>query len=118
MSDNIPYRAMMHDEKLYGSDALKFRPERIFESDPRLYKDGCGYSRRICPGQYRTDFFCLSLAPELMISILALAQCMAQDVMWLAVASILAVYDISKALDENGNDVEPPDDHYRPGFVA
>lgn len=29
---------------------------------------------------------------------------------WLAVASILATYDISKAVDENGREIEPVDD--------
>lgn len=32
---------------------------------------------------------------------------MAIDTLWIAMASILAVFDISKALDENGKEITP-----------
>ena len=42
---------------------------------------------------------------------------MARDAVWIAIASILATFEIRKALDEKGNDVEPLDDCV-PGVVS
>lgn len=42
---------------------------------------------------------------------------MARETVWLAIASILATFDICKAVDENGREIEPIDDNM-PGIVA
>lgn len=42
---------------------------------------------------------------------------MARDSVWLAVASILATFNVNKALDENGKQIEVVDDHTS-GIVA
>lgn len=42
---------------------------------------------------------------------------MARDSVWLAIASILATFNINKALDEKGEETEVVDDHIS-GIVA
>ncbi|KAJ3746113.1 cytochrome P450 [Lentinula detonsa] len=82
--------AMLHDENMYP-EPHTFRPERFIGKDGRinpLVKDPdtalFGFGRRICPGRF-----------------------MAFSSIWIAVASILAVFDITKPIDENGNVIEP-----------
>lgn len=36
---------------------------------------------------------------------------MARDSIWLAVAVMLSTLDISRAVDDNGKEIEPADDH-------
>ncbi|KAF4622580.1 hypothetical protein D9613_009398 [Agrocybe pediades] len=82
--------AMLHDERVYP-DPFSFKPERFLKADGTLdtsVKDpshACfGFGRRICPGRY-----------------------MAYSAVWIAVASLLSVFDIEKAVDGNGNIIEP-----------
>ncbi|KAF4616642.1 hypothetical protein D9613_008328 [Agrocybe pediades] len=86
----LPKGAMLHDEEVYP-DASAFKPERFLHDDGSLNKSvrnpahACwGFGRRICPGRY-----------------------MAFSQIWIAVASLLAVYDIKKAVDSNGRVIEP-----------
>ncbi|KAF8994704.1 cytochrome P450 [Cyathus striatus] len=78
--------AILHDEKVFP-DHESFVPERFMKYDEvaeaRL-EVSWGYGRRVCSGRY-----------------------MAFSTVWIALASILAVYDISKPLDENGHVIEP-----------
>jgi cytochrome P450 len=70
-------------------DPFSFRPER-FLKDGKINPDvkdplaAFGFGRRICPGRY-----------------------MAQASAWIAVASILASFDITKAIDVDGSVIEP-----------
>ncbi|KAF9257842.1 cytochrome P450 [Marasmius fiardii PR-910] len=92
--------AILHDERLYP-EPFKFKPERFlvegklnFENarDPTFASFGFG--RRVCPGRY-----------------------MAEASVWIAVASILKVFCISKAVDDNGKMIEPSYG-YRNGLVT
>ncbi|KAF8960416.1 cytochrome P450 [Flammula alnicola] len=81
--------AMLHNEEIYP-DPFTFNPDR-FMKDGKIDKSvrdpahACwGFGRRICPGRY-----------------------MAFSAVWIAVASIISVFDIKKAVDENGNVIEP-----------
>ncbi|KAF9004239.1 cytochrome P450 [Cyathus striatus] len=83
-------KAMLHDETLYP-DPETFNPDRFITPDGKLNNDirnpedvAFGFGRRICPGRH-----------------------LARSSIWLAVASILAVFDIQKAVDENGELIEP-----------
>ncbi|RDB17474.1 hypothetical protein Hypma_001603 [Hypsizygus marmoreus] len=81
--------AMLHNETVY-SDPFTFNPDR-FVKDGKLDPDvrdpthaAFGFGRRICPGRY-----------------------MAYDAVWIAIASLVAAFDITKGVDEDGNIIEP-----------
>ncbi|KAJ6571315.1 cytochrome P450 [Mycena capillaripes] len=81
--------AITHDENVYP-DPYAFKPERF------LFEDGTpnpavpspeaafGFGRRRCPGRH-----------------------MANASLFITIASLLAALDIKKALDENGQEIEP-----------
>ncbi|KAJ7243050.1 cytochrome P450 [Mycena rebaudengoi] len=81
--------AVLHDEETYGPNTDQFIPERWLkdgELDPDV-KDpdaAFGFGRRICA-----------------------AKDMAQWSVWITVASVLASFNISKSVDENGATIEP-----------
>ncbi|KAM6476095.1 cytochrome P450 [Trichoderma sp. SZMC 28011] len=83
-----------HDPQTYP-DPFCFSPERFLE--PRNEPDpgeAFGYGRRICPGRY-----------------------IAEDSLFITIARLLATFNISKAVDEQGMPVEPKVE-YLPGLVA
>jgi len=82
--------AMMRDETIFP-DAASFRPERFMEpTTPEMERKMnpknfvFGFGRRQCPGNHLVD-----------------------SSIWLLLVSMLATLDISKAVDEHGNTVEP-----------
>ncbi|KAJ4491549.1 cytochrome P450 [Lentinula edodes] len=82
--------AMLHEEKIY-TDPYIFNPDRYIrladgQLDDNVIKPlaGFGFGRRVCPGKH-----------------------MAFSATWIAVASILSVFNISKALDADGDIIEP-----------
>ncbi|KAK7035796.1 cytochrome P450 [Favolaschia claudopus] len=85
--------AILHDENVYP-DPYSFIPERYLKDgklnpevpDPDIV---FGFGRRICPGRH-----------------------MARDNVWIAVARILACFDITKPIDENGQIIEPKYDYF------
>ena len=84
----VSFRAILHNETTYPEPDL-FSPQRFLNatSTPTFPDAAFGFGRRICPGRY-----------------------IARDAVWIAIASILATFEIRKALDEKGNEVEPLDD--------
>ncbi|KIJ60841.1 hypothetical protein HYDPIDRAFT_97981 [Hydnomerulius pinastri MD-312] len=83
----IPWSwAIAHDESKYP-DPHTFNPSRFLTPEGKLNDDDMyiifGFGRRICPGRH-----------------LAVAS------LWAAIVSILAAFDIRKAKDEKGNDIE------------
>lgn len=92
--------AILRDPEAYGPDPDVFRPDRFMcadgkrlNPDVRLPTQAFGYGRRVCPGET-----------------------MAWSSMWLAVASVLCCFDIRKAKDGNGKDIEPAGT-YSSGFL-
>ncbi|KAI0363937.1 cytochrome P450 [Pilatotrama ljubarskyi] len=90
---------MTQDPVLYP-EPQKFRPERWDEMDPLTAelanprKVVFGFGRRICPGK---DF--------------------ADASVWLAMACVISLFDIRKAVDCCGDEITPPPEFYS-GFVG
>jgi len=77
--------AMLRDEKLYGPDINKFNPDRFFLAgvNPDI-SAAFGFGRRICPGRY-----------------------MAENTIFIAIASLLKVFNFSPARNADGKELSP-----------
>lgn len=75
----------LHDPQVYSNPA-SFDPERYLEprNEPDPVTETFGYGRRICPGRFLAD-----------------------ESLFLTISRILATFDILKAVDENGKEIEP-----------
>ncbi|KAI0316472.1 cytochrome P450 [Amylostereum chailletii] len=80
--------AILHDETAFP-DPYKFEPERYLGSNAAAtFPDAVfGFGRRACPGRY-----------------------MAHASLWIAIASILATFEICPAVDEQGRELEATED--------
>ncbi|EKM54990.1 uncharacterized protein PHACADRAFT_119876 [Phanerochaete carnosa HHB-10118-sp] len=90
--------AILHDEQAYP-DPLRFNPDRFMKDgklDPSVREPDAafGFGRRVCPGRY-----------------------LAYEAIWIAVACMLAVFNLSKAKDEHGMEITPSGE-YNVGFAC
>ncbi|KAF8512772.1 cytochrome P450 [Gautieria morchelliformis] len=85
---------ILQDETKYGVDTDKFQPERFLDPDLKDPNIAFGYGRRICPGRY-----------------------FAQSTIYITVASILSVFDITPSKDSSGRDL-PAQATFEPGFMS
>ncbi|KAG1842002.1 cytochrome P450 [Suillus subalutaceus] len=88
--------AMTHDERMHPEPS-RFMPERFIQEDGTLSNDlgqqQFGFRRRICVGKY-----------------------LAEASVWIAMVSILAVFDVKKATDEFGSEIDVTP-QYTPGVI-
>ncbi|KAF8560444.1 cytochrome P450 [Imleria badia] len=92
--------AMLHDETCYPNP-MEFDPDRFVDQHRNMNlginkfpQAAFGFGRRLCPGRW-----------------------LAMDSVWIAVASILTVYTIEKALSEDGVEISPSID-YTSSFLS
>ncbi|KAI0371168.1 cytochrome P450 [Pilatotrama ljubarskyi] len=92
--------AMLHDEEAY-TEPSRFNPDRFLKPDGTTdlaVRDpssaAFGFGRRICPGRF-----------------------MALDSIWIAIACVLALFEIKKAVGEDGREITP-DAEYHLGFLC
>src|SRR6266704_2930342 len=100
---------MLHDETVYP-DPFSFKPERFLKSG-KINKEvrdpihmAFGYGRRsVINKQYppkkkkRNQILYYRLCPGRHLAVSAV---------WITIASLIAAFDITKAIDENGNVIE------------
>ncbi|VDB95386.1 unnamed protein product [Peniophora sp. CBMAI 1063] len=79
--------AILHDEKVYP-DPERFEPERWLKNEKDFPEAAFGHGRRQCPAKY-----------------------FAREWLFITFASILATYNVSKAVDAKGKEIEPVDDY-------
>jgi cytochrome P450 len=89
---------LLHDEKIYSRPMI-FDPERFLATEKRAaeldpHKILFGYGRRSCPGVHLAD-----------------------TSLFLYIATILAAFDISKAVDDSGHVIEV-NAHFTSGLVS
>ena len=80
------FRAVFHDPEAYP-EPDKFKPERFLNEDGTVRDDPTlsllfGVGKRICPGHHLVD-----------------------ATLFIVASSILSVFDVAKAKDENGNEI-------------
>ncbi|KAI0321144.1 cytochrome P450 [Amylostereum chailletii] len=85
--------AILHDEVEYP-DHGKFKPERFVDEKARFPDASFGFGRRVCPGQL-----------------------VARSAVWMTLVSVLATFNISHAVDENGHEVEVSE-QYSSGMIS
>ncbi|KAF8509756.1 cytochrome P450 [Hysterangium stoloniferum] len=73
---------ILHDERNYGPDTHKFIPERFLQPGVKDPTATFGFGRRICPGRHLAD-----------------------NTIFIAIASILKAFNITPAEDTNGNPI-------------
>ncbi|KAA1470701.1 cytochrome P450 [Dentipellis sp. KUC8613] len=80
--------AILHDERVYGAQTERYRPERFLGQDGK--RNGVpepewafGFGRRVCPGRV-----------------------MGRETLWITAASILACFDISAPVDKDGKPLD------------
>jgi cytochrome P450 len=80
------FRAILHDPEAYP-EPDKFKPERFLNDDGTVRDDpmlslAFGVGKRICPGRH-----------------------LVESTLFIVASSILSVFNVTKAKDENGNEI-------------
>lgn len=101
---------MLNDESMYGAETEKFKPERWLTPDGKLNSAmqdpdmAFGFGRRICPGVLSNRSL---LSTSQIARHFVTGKDMAQSSIWITVSSILATFNLEKAVDDGGVTIEP-----------
>ncbi|ESK95891.1 cytochrome p450 [Moniliophthora roreri MCA 2997] len=88
LGDRERLPAMTHDEEVYP-EPYNFKPERFLNANTNINDVlAYGFGRRICVGRHLAD-----------------------AVLWLSFAPVLACFNIEKEKDEHGNETDPPENY-------
>lgn len=85
--------AMLHDDDVFP-EPDKFKPERFLGPVTKCPDAAFGFGRRTCPGRF-----------------------MARSSLWIGIVSVLAAFNISPKLDENGKPIIP-EEKYDAGLIS
>ena len=110
---HINCRGMGRDPEYY-SDPSVFNPERFLKEnpDPDPYAFAFGFGRRFV----MRDLIDAPVSDAIIHSRECPGKMLADNTLFIAIAMMLATFDISKAKDESGREIEP-DCFYTPGVV-
>lgn len=86
--------SIMHDESLFR-DPESFLPERYLDPSTKSLDVMFGFGTRICPGRY-----------------------LARSSIWIIIVSILSTFVVSKAMDDDGHEIEVSDEEFTAGVVS
>ncbi|KAJ6576429.1 cytochrome P450 [Mycena vulgaris] len=90
--------AMTHDESIYP-EPERFNPDRFFTADGKLNDDNTvlafGFGRRICVGRHNAD-----------------------ATVWATIVSVLSTFNVAKAKDAAGNEINIDPDNYSDGLSS
>ena len=111
---------MTRDLDFYN-DPEEFLPERhldmrsgVMRRDKEMPSSYTfGFGRRCVAPHLRHSFLCLTCGG---MDRICPGQAFADQTLWLAMASIIATFDVRRPLDEEGRELTPPA-NFRPGFT-
>ena len=94
---------MTHDERTYP-EPDEFKPERFLNSNTNINDDlAYGFGRRSVVHKHGPK--CLAIDPVIRVCV---GRHLADTMLWLTFASVLACFDIQKEKDGQGDEIEIP----------
>ena len=108
-------RTLLRDKATYGADTDKFYPERFLAQGMKDPNPAFGYGRRYTK---RFDIYvCFKLMLSFIRNRICAGRYFADNSVYMAIASILSVFDIAPSRDSTGQ-VIPVEAAFQSGFLS